>query len=317
MAHQLQRQQSKLLEAHYAGAIPMDLLASEQDRLSRELTKVTNRLEALTADLTEVDELLTVALDLAEHCGDTYAAAPDHLRRLLNQTLFTQLRVTTNPDGIDIEPEFNPPYGILFDPETRSTIAEVFLATRHAEAAAARRTPQRKKPVQMDGLQGLAESDPALFSSVIASTKSTVVGVLGAYSKTKVTTGQVRSLLEKARAERLDREPTVTKVRTPKELPGEVQSAIVDGYRSGASMKELARVFGVHRTTIRAALDRQGAPVREHAITSAQVATAARLYESGLSLAVVGEKLGFNAQTIATHLRRAGVSLRDPHGRAR
>ena len=83
-------------------------------------------------------------------------------------------------------------------------------------------------------------------------------------------------------------------------------------------MKELARVFGVHRTTIRAALDRQREPVREQrAISSAQVATASRLYQSGLSLAAVGQKLGFNAQTIATHLRRAGVSLRDPHGRVR
>ncbi|MFF8186011.1 helix-turn-helix domain-containing protein [Microbacterium sp. NPDC016588] len=80
-------------------------------------------------------------------------------------------------------------------------------------------------------------------------------------------------------------------------------------------MKELARVFGVHRTTIRAALDRRGVNPRAHAITAAQVATASRLYLSGLSLAAVGEKLGFNAQTIATHLRRAGVSLRDPHGR--
>lgn len=110
----------------------------------------------------------------------------------------------------------------------------------------------------------------------------------------------------------------MAKVRTPKELPSEIQQAIVDGYQSGTSMKELARVFGVHRTTIRAALDRHRAPIREQrAISSAQVASASRLYQSGLSLAAVGEKLGFNAQTIATHLRRAGVSLRDPHGRVR
>lgn len=106
-----------------------------------------------------------------------------------------------------------------------------------------------------------------------------MVGVLGAYSNTKVTTCQLRVLIERAWSERLDREPTVAKVRTPKELPGEVQQAIVDGYRAGTSMKELARVFGVHRTTIRAALDRQREPVREQrAISSAQVATASRLY---------------------------------------
>ncbi len=80
-------------------------------------------------------------------------------------------------------------------------------------------------------------------------------------------------------------------------------------------MKELATEFKVHRTTVRAALDRHAVAPRVHAITKAQVALAARLYESGLSLAKVGEQLGFNAQTIATHLKRAGVTLRDPHGR--
>lgn len=143
-----------------------------------------------------------------------------------------------------------------------------------------------------------------------------MVGVLGAYSNTKETTCQLRDLLEKARSERVSREPSrIRKLRPPKELPVEVQQAIVDGYRAGASMKELAREHGVHRTTVRAALDRYGESPRNHAISSAQVAAASRLYQSGLSLAAVGEKLGFNAQTIATHLRRAGVSLRDPHGR--
>ena len=145
-----------------------------------------------------------------------------------------------------------------------------------------------------------------------------MVGVLGAYSKTKETTCQLRDLLEKARSERVSREPSrVRKLRPPKELPVEVQQAIVDGYRAGASMKELARAHGVHRTTVRAALDRQREPVRDHSISSAQVATASRLYQSGLSLASVGEKLGFNAQTIATHLRRAGIPLRNSHGRVK
>ena len=55
---QLQRQQAKLLEAHYAGAIPIALLGREQERLTRELTKVTARLDALTADLDEIDQLV-------------------------------------------------------------------------------------------------------------------------------------------------------------------------------------------------------------------------------------------------------------------
>ncbi|WP_454295337.1 hypothetical protein [Salana multivorans] len=42
-----------------------------------------------------------------------------------------------------------------------------------------------------------------------------------------------------------------------------------------------------------------------------------RQYEQGESLARVGAKVGFNASTVRTNLLRAGVALRDPHGRER
>jgi len=78
-------------------------------------------------------------------------------------------------------------------------------------------------------------------------------------------------------------------------------------------MNELAAEFGIHRTTVRATLDRHGVKPRNHTISEAQINLAAQLYGSGLSLARVGERLGFNAQTIATHLKRLGVTMRSPH----
>nr|WP_254910480.1 sigma factor-like helix-turn-helix DNA-binding protein [Gulosibacter sp. 10] len=42
-----------------------------------------------------------------------------------------------------------------------------------------------------------------------------------------------------------------------------------------------------------------------------------RRYDQGESLARVGARLGFSGGTVRTHLIRAGVRLRDSHGRAR
>lgn len=42
-----------------------------------------------------------------------------------------------------------------------------------------------------------------------------------------------------------------------------------------------------------------------------------RRYEKGESLVTVGARVGFNARTVRTHLRRADITLRDAHGRER
>lgn len=76
-------------------------------------------------------------------------------------------------------------------------------------------------------------------------------------------------------------------------------------------MNEVARRFGLHRTTVRAILDRAGVTVRPREMSGAQVQLAIKLYGEGLSLHAVGERLGFNAQTIANRLSAAGVQTRD------
>jgi transposase-like protein len=44
---------------------------------------------------------------------------------------------------------------------------------------------------------------------------------------------------------------------------------------------------------------------------------AIQLYQAGTSLVVVGAKLGYDHGTIYRALRKAGVSMRDSHGRHR
>nr|WP_275402613.1 helix-turn-helix domain-containing protein [Streptomyces sp. SID13031] len=57
-----------------------------------------------------------------------------------------------------------------------------------------------------------------------------------------------------------------------------------------------------------------GVTIRPRGLTPDQVAEAARLYEEGCSSARIGERLGFNGQTIGTTLRKLGVRIRDPQG---
>ena len=85
----------RLLHAHYEGAIPLDLLKEEQTQLTSELDQIERQLAAYQADAAEVRQHLTQALDLLEDCHRLYTAAPDHLKKLLNQVFFQ--RVLVNP----------------------------------------------------------------------------------------------------------------------------------------------------------------------------------------------------------------------------
>ena len=103
---QLEDQRHKLLEAHYEGAIPLDLLKKEQDQLTRSILAIQRELDGYTADAALVEQHLTQALDLLEDCQRLYLAAPDRLKKLLNQVFFE--RILVNPavdeDGHPIIP---------------------------------------------------------------------------------------------------------------------------------------------------------------------------------------------------------------------
>ena len=103
---QLEDQRHKLLEAHYAGAIPLDLLKKEQDQLTSSILAIQRELDGYTADAALVEQHLTQALDLLEDCHRLYLAVPDRLKKLLNQVFFE--RILVNPavdeDGCPIIP---------------------------------------------------------------------------------------------------------------------------------------------------------------------------------------------------------------------
>jgi hypothetical protein len=81
-------------------------------------------------------------------------------------------------------------------------------------------------------------------------------------------------------------------------------------------MASLTTVHGVMRETVSTVLKRNGVALRPQRRLDAHGLTRAiRLYEQGWSTDRVGTDLGFDARTIATQLRAAGVRIRDAHER--
>jgi len=89
--------------------------------------------------------------------------------------------------------------------------------------------------------------------------------------------------------------------------------SLLGAYAQGGTIDELAAGFAIHRTTVMAHLERNGAPRRTGAVTK-NINEATRLYEAGWSLAQVGAHLGVNAETTRRALRAAGVTLRPRRG---
>ena len=94
----LERQQEKLLQAHYEGAIPVELLRKEQQRIAHSLTDTNHRIQTLEQDLGDKEELVVQALDIAQHMANTYHHAPNHIRRMLNQLLFEHVYLVPHDD---------------------------------------------------------------------------------------------------------------------------------------------------------------------------------------------------------------------------
>ena len=107
-----------------------------------------------------------------------------------------------------------------------------------------------------------------------------------------------------------DRSPRQAQLRLE---PAEVDR-LVDQYRSGATVRELAAEFGVGRTTVSAHLERRGLPRRYNRLGGDALVEAGRLYRDGWSLARLGERYNVDAGTVRRALLKSGVQTRPRRG---
>ena len=114
----LEHEQDRLIQAHYADAIPLAVLKREQDRISGELDLVNRRLDAHHGEYADARAHLDDALNLLENCAlencaDIYARCDDANRRLCNQAFFTKVYVEEDDE---LRVESARPFEMLLDP---------------------------------------------------------------------------------------------------------------------------------------------------------------------------------------------------------
>lgn len=85
---------------------------------------------------------------------------------------------------------------------------------------------------------------------------------------------------------------------------------LVARYNAGEDTPALSREFGISTSGLRQLLHAEGVPFRRQAVTPGDANTAIRLYESGLTIRQVVERVGYSFGTIQRLLNERGVTMR-------
>lgn len=97
-------------------------------------------------------------------------------------------------------------------------------------------------------------------------------------------------------------------------LNDEARAQVVARYSAGDTTTALAKDYDVAKSTIIGILRANNVVVRRQPMTAQQVAEAARLYETGLSLSQVAAALDVNQETMRVAIIKAGVEIRSATG---
>jgi site-specific DNA recombinase len=157
-------ERKKLLDAHYADAIPLDLLKSEQARIAVEVAAIEGRQAEITADFQKAETNLQRALTRAGDCEAAYREATPTLRRQFNLAFFKRLLID---DDCNVTGELAEPFDVLLGNELRQAViaqeseelteaVEEALRQRAVEASDNEQRPQEPETVLVG-----AEATPA------------------------------------------------------------------------------------------------------------------------------------------------------------
>jgi len=90
----LEAERRRLLQAHMAGAVALDLLKEENDRITRQLAQAGAELANTEVDWDQVERNVSAAIKLASQLFDIYLEAEPTMRRRINQACW---------DGFDVD----------------------------------------------------------------------------------------------------------------------------------------------------------------------------------------------------------------------
>ena len=115
----LKDERKTLLDAHYAGAVPLDLLKSEQDRIATAVEAIEGRLTEIAADFKTAETNLERALTRVGDCEAAYRDASGRMRRQFNLAFFKRLLIS---DDYTVAGELAPPFDVLLGEELRRAV---------------------------------------------------------------------------------------------------------------------------------------------------------------------------------------------------
>jgi DNA invertase Pin-like site-specific DNA recombinase len=118
----LEAERRSLLKAHLAGAVPLELLAEEQARITDELAKAAALMANSEIHREELQRNLRRALASASNLGSAYVKAGQKVRRQMNQAIFEEILIDF--DGAVIYARMAQPFAAFHDEEFRTWLAD-------------------------------------------------------------------------------------------------------------------------------------------------------------------------------------------------
>jgi lambda repressor-like predicted transcriptional regulator len=140
-----------------------------------------------------------------------------------------------------------------------------------------------------------------------------LVELLGRYSNYDMM-NRIRQVLAGQDTGRLPARTTRSPHQIQHKLAPDEIERLLEAYRAGTKINDLASEFGIARTTVLNHIARAGLPKRRNFIRD-HLDEARELYATGWSLAKVGEHFGVDANTVRYAFRKAGIPRRDAQGR--
>lgn len=109
----IEANQTKLLDAYYAEALPRDLFLAEQRHLKAERARLEREHQTAEAGGISLERQIQDSLDLLEDAHATYTNAPETIRKQMNRAIFAGIFL--GPETDQIRAELNEPFTSLTD----------------------------------------------------------------------------------------------------------------------------------------------------------------------------------------------------------
>jgi hypothetical protein len=263
------------------------------------LAQAQNEIAKARHGSTDVIQGYEQARGLMERGAEAYKIGNPDTRRLLTRAFLARVEVDTEDETATLaSPWLEIQSAVLYVRDSKDS--------QEQPSATELASTQPRRP---------SHTNPDLLFEDRGSKMNPLVDLLGCYSKRTMWT----SRLPKPRDIAVSDQSSARRDRRPpaKQLTAVEVDALVDGYRSGATVYELAARFSIHRNTVSQHLNREGVARRRQGLGDDQVDHAVRLYRAGQSLARIGARLDVDAGTVHSALRARGVRMRDTHGRDR